>query len=266
MDGTVFHCPGCGNPINIDFKTRKGVCDFCGNAVTFPRQTFNGNDKVKKELEHLVNCFMEKRYEEAKHHAESILAVAVDNAPSLFVRAYYESYIAPIKKSERMREFFDKLNDIEADIEEIEPLKKMLLAAILHLDVFEKEALMWVESVTDNDSDLCAFADSFCPIIISRRTTIDYMTIEMAATYKRIAARSSAPKTCYALLQSVLNNPDSPFKGNSFYLKTKTQRFYNDYLLPVGEIVGAIASEELKGKFCRVYNDLHDKFIKNIQN
>lgn len=259
MDASVFYCPGCGQPVDVDFKTRKGVCAWCGNIVTFPRRTFNSDDKVKNELTFSTRYFREKRFEDAKHHAENVLSVAIDNAPALFIRAYYEAFLATNKDSDRIRSFFNELKDIDVDVEEIQPLSELFLLSVRKLGPQEKEVLGWAKSNLPRD-DLLRFTDEFCPIAINGRESIDFFDPDLIELYKQIAAECSIPKTCYALLSAIDKNPDSPYPENRFFLKTKTRRFYTDFILPVGEIIKSMDSQELRDKFYRVYQNKQEAF------
>lgn len=252
MDATVYKCPGCGESVDVDFKTRKGFCPWCGNVVTFPRKTFNQDGNVKNELTFALKYFKEKRFVDAKEHADKVLSISIDNAPALFIRAYYEAFISLNKNSERIGIFFEELKDIEIDGEELQPLAELLLLSAYKLGTNEEEVLSWALNNLPT-SDLLSFVDSFCPIAITRRESIDFFTARLISLYKQIAGECSMPKTCYALLQAIDRNPDSPYPNNKFFLKTKTYRFYTDFLLPIGEIIQNMSSQELKGKFYRVY-------------
>ena len=263
MDAIAFHCYGCGASVDIDLKTRKGVCKWCGNVVTIPRKQINGLEDVQSELTVCVRCFLEKRFAEARNHAERVLAIAIDNAPALFARAYYESFTADILNSSRMAEFFNALPQIEVEPEEVEHLKEMFLSSVFKLAPYEEKVLGWAVTAM-SPQELCEFTASFSTQLIPKRTTIDFMTPALTEAYKNVSAAGTAPKTCYALLQAVLNNPDSPFRTNAFYLRTKTQRFYQEFLLPVGEILTSMASPELKNKFCHVYQSKKEEFEKKM--
>lgn len=263
MDADVFRCPNCGATVDIDFKTRKGFCDFCGKTVVFPRRTFNSNGKIQDDLKICLRCFEEKRFEEARKHAENVLAVAIDNGPALYARAYYEAFFAVNKNTARIGEFFRQILDIDLDGEEVEPLKKMFLATIFKLDSHEEDVLRWAEANLV-PSDLCNFVDSFSAILISRRSTIDFFTPELEELYQKISASCSIPKTCFSLLQAISKNPDSPYPENRFFLKTKTQRFYNDFVLPIGEIIKVMASQELREKFYKAYQQQLNDFTNKM--
>ena len=265
MEALSFECRNCGGPVKIDFRTRKGICEWCQGEVTFPRKTFNSDDKVQKELELCGRCFLEKRFEEAKSHAENVLAVAIDNAPALYARAYYESFTAINKNTERLTDFLNQLIGIkEIDFDEVELLKKMFLSTVYKLDSHEEYVLRWaLENLAA--PELCAFTDVLSPALIGKKTSIDFFTPELAEVYIKISSECSIPKTCYALLQAITTNPDSPYPNNRFFLKTKTLRFYQEFVLPIGEIIQNMASQELREKFYRVYQtkqeDLKNKMI-----
>lgn len=263
MDALVFHCPNCAATVDIDFKTRKGYCESCGSPVTFPRSAFNSDKNVENELKLCTKCFIEKRFSEAKNHAENILAVAIDNAPALYARAYYESYSAINKNSARMGEFFEQLREIQTDAEEIEPLRQMFISTLFKLADYEADVLNWA---TENlkPSELCKFTEEFSPALIVKRATIEFFTPALVELYKKISATCSMPKTCYALLQAITANPDSPYPDNRFFLKTKTQRFYQDFVLPVGEIIQSMQSEELKNKFYQVFKTKQKDYLNKM--
>lgn len=253
MDASAYQCPNCGANVDVNFKTRKGHCDWCGSIVTFPRKAFNSDVKVLDELKHCQRCFSEKRLDDAKEHAENVLAIAIDNAIALYVRAYYESFSAVNKNSARMGEYFEKLFEIEEmDYDEIESMKQLFLDSKHKLENHEAAVLRWACANLEGD-ELREFVDEFCPPLIVKRINIDFFTPELAELYKQVTAACTAPKTCYALLQAITANPDSPYPNNRFFLKTKTQRFYHDFLLPLGGIIQSMATPELQTKFYRVY-------------
>lgn len=264
MDALVYYCPGCGQPVDIDYKTRKGTCSWCGNIVSIPRKIFNSDGKVRNDIPCLIKNFKEKRYREALSNAENIFSVAIDYAPALFVRAYYESYVSDIKNSNKMADFFAQLSELDLDAEEVEFLKEMFMLSIFKLDAYEHDILTWALANLPDD-DLLKFVDDFSPRIIGKRINIDFFVDGNGESYKEIAKKCSVPKTCYALLTAIRSNPDSPFLGNKFFLKTKTQRFYNDFVLPVGEIISSMSSFELKGKFYQVYKQLRSTYENKMK-
>ncbi len=264
MDASVFTCPGCGQPVDVDFKTRKGLCNWCGNVVTFPRTRFNSDDKVQNELALAVRYFEERRLDDAKTHADGVLSVAIDNAPALFIRAYYESYAAANRNSERIADFFRELETIEADGEEVPILVKLFLLSAHKLEVHIEKVLAWAKENLPRD-DLLKFADEICPSVIMRSGSADFFTPQLVATLKEIAATCSIPKTCYALLAAIEKNPDSPYPNDRFFLRTKTRRFYDEFVLPVGEVIGSMESMQLKDKFYYVFEAQREKYENKMK-
>lgn len=264
MDAGAFSCPHCGAPVDIDFKTRKGLCDSCGSVVTFPRREINHMENVSEQWRACRRCFLDKSFAEAMDHATAILRFAVDHLPALFVRAYYLSFAAEVRKEKYITDFMNNLKDAECDEEEVAEASKVMASVSTRFDRFEKEILSWANEHM-SDSELGEFVESFSPALIARRKNIDYFDEEMAALYKEIVTRCSAVKTCYALLQGILKNPDSPFCSNEFFLKTKTRRFYNQYMTPVGEILGVIPQEEYRNKFTRAFQAMHDEITKKME-
>lgn len=264
MDALVFYCTSCGAPVDIDYDTRKGHCEFCNSIVTFPRKTFNSDEKVQNEIELCTRYFTEKRFDLAKAHALDVLSVAIDNAPAMYMLAYYDAFAAPVRHSERINQFFAQIKNIDLDYEEIDALKAMFLSSMNRLVDCEYEVLDLMSQYLGGKS-LCDFVDAFSPIIINSRQNIDFFTPDMASLYKRIAASASAPKTCYSLLQAIKANPDSPFVNNKFFLKTKTARFLNEFVEPVGEIISSMNNAELKNKFFRAYTNTKEVYKNKME-
>lgn len=145
------------------------------------------------------------------------------------------------------------------DGEEVQPLSELFLLSVRKLGPQEKDVLEWA-SMNLPRNDLLQFADQFCPIVIGSRESIDFFEPALIELYKQIAAECSIPKTCYALLSAIDKNPDSPYPESRFFLKTKTRRFYTDFILPVGEIIKSMDSQELRDKFYRVYQNKLEAF------
>ena len=71
----------------------------------------------------------------------------------------------------------------------------------------------------------------------------------MVETYKAVSQKCSIPNTWLALYNAMLKNPDSPLSNDSFYLKTKAERIYENFILKIGEIFESINDEANKQKF-----------------
>ena len=102
-------------------------------------------------------------------------------------------------------------------------------------------------------SMLCTFFDKLCPYLISKWPSMAYLTPSLAEMLQELAEHCGIPKTCFALLNAIQKNPDSPYAGNTFFLKPKTEYYYEHFVIPIGKIVGSINEESLKRKFVLAY-------------
>lgn len=253
MEGEVFTCPQCGASIPaqyIDFKARTANCPFCENFVTFPRKQINGSAGVQRDLENAIRFFNDKNFDLARNYAERALSVSYDNVVALFIMAYHRAYYAATKSRSDLEKFFkETLPGVEADPEEIEMFKGLLLKCILHVSDYEENILgKFLETLPD--AELAEFVEGFSPYIINKRVNIDWFTPRMCDIYAEITKKVDIPKTWYALFQQISTNPDSPEPENTFYLKTKTQRFYDSFVCGIGKIYSGIINENFKAKFC----------------
>ena len=265
MEGQVFQCPGCFTTIPaecIDFKTRRAVCPSCGNLVILKRRDINNSDKVVYDVKNAVNYFLDANYDTANRFAESALSVAVDNAAALFIIAYYCAFSAETKTRKHLdKYFYETLPELELDADEAEYCKQLWLKTVPHLVDYEKIILTKMLE-TQSPKDLGAFVESFSPYAIARRTNSEWLDKDMAELYKTINEQTDIPKTWFALYSSLGKNPDSPELGNTYYLTTKASRFFNNYILRIGEIFSKIKNEVLFKKFNGAFNNEKEK-IKN---
>lgn len=89
---------------------------------------------------------------------------------------------------------------------------------------------------------------------------MDFLTRDLVKIYIKLTELCNIPKTCFALLKSIQENPDSPYVNNSFYLQAKAKYFFDNFIQPVGEIIGSMKSMELRDKFISSYNKKRDKY------
>lgn len=268
MEGEKYHCQGCGSEIPaslINFKTRRAKCPWCGLDVVFPKRHSTASPNAQIALNEAMKLFLEGNYESSKSCAESALSMTNNNAAALFIVNYYKAYIAEIKNSHAMDVFFkEKLPDAEFEIEEEEMFKRLLLKTILNIGQYEEQILSKFAEY-DDPNELSEFVEAFSPCLILSRSTIDWFTPNMAETYKEISKRTSIPKTWYSLYSSLIKNPDSPFVNNTFYLKTKAQRIYREFILPVGDIFSCIKDENNKQKFNNAYMKVKIAYESKMQ-
>lgn len=263
MDSGGLQCHGCGSTnVEFDAKNRKLVCYTCGKEQTYSRATLYSNGKVVSSRQNAMKFFTDGRFEDARHYALQVLNILADNAPALYIMAYYEEFTA--KNEGTMKRFFNQIQEVALEYDEVEDLRNLFLASSYRMQDFEEDMIQLIaanmQDAQDKD-DLCAFIDKICPYLISKRTSSGYLTKELAEMYKDLAEYCSIPKTCFALLKSIDANPDSPYSDNSFYLKSKTRYFYDNYVLPIGNIIGAMNSREYKEKFMNSYKKKQAGFL-----
>ena len=111
------------------------------------------------------------------------------------------------------------------------------------------------EGRMDDARELCTVIDTICPFLISKRTSAGYLTDNLVDMYRELAEHCGIPKTCFALLKSIETNPDSPYVGQSFYLKAKVRYFYDNYVVNVGKVIRAMNDANLKAKFVGAYEN-----------
>ena len=256
MEAEKYICPGCGASLSanqIDRKTRTGTCHFCGLTVRFAKKHSANSPSVQVALEEGVRLFLAGNFDSARSCAENVLTMSRNNAAALFIVNYYRSYAAEVKDSRLMASFFrETWDDCLFEVEEEEFCKQMILKSIMHSGEFEKEILSKFNDY-DDASEITEFTESFSPMLIMRQKNIDWFTPEMAEIYQSLTDKTNLPKTWYALYAGITKNPDSPYPGNQFFLKTKTQRFYHDYVLRVGQIFSHIKDPVLKQKYGGAY-------------
>lgn len=257
MNTKILQCPGCGsNRVHPDYKNRRLVCEQCGSEVMYSRATLNAgaSAEVRYQRDNAFNFFKEGRFELAYKYAREVLNFAVDYVPAKYIIAFYEEN--KMKKAGALRRFFNETGEILLENDEVYGLEQLFMAFPYKLIEFEKDVIGTVmfnlEEETEKE-ELCRFIDGICPFFISKRTSQDYLDRELAELYGKLAAYCNVPKTCFALLASINRNPDSPYAGSRFELKTKNQFFYDNYCMSVGEIIKHMKDSELRKRFLEQY-------------
>lgn len=267
METGGLQCHGCGSTnVEFDPKTRKLICHTCGNEEYYSRATLNSNGKVAFSRQNAMNFFAEGRFDDSRHYAMDVLNISMDNAPALYIIAYYEEFVA--KNEGAMRRFFKQIQEVALEYDEVQDLKKLLTASAYRLRDYEEDVIQLIAAnmqAKEDAKDLCGFIDQICPYLISKRTSMDYLTPGLTDMYKELAGHCGIPKTCFALLKSIENNPDSPYVNGGFYLHAKTQYFYEHYVIPVGSVIKEINEPELRGKFVNSYEKIRAKFAADSE-
>ncbi len=255
MDTLGLTCSGCGSSdVIFDPRNRLLTCNQCGKKQTYARATLNKNSKVLYAEKNAVNFFKDGKYLDAKHFAQEMLDISMDNAAALYILAYYDEYIDGRNGS--MRLFFNQIADIALEYDELTTLMDMILASSYRLVDYEDRIIEVIAKNMQGEEDvqtLQNFFDRICPYFISKRTSTAFLDRNLIEMYKELAEHCGIPKTCFALLKAIETNPDSPYVSNSFYMKARAEYFYNNYILPVGEILEKMMNNEYKAKFISGY-------------
>ena len=262
MDLEGLRCHGCGST-NVEFDPRRRIlrCHQCGKEEYYSRATLNANGKVIFAKQNAMRFFKEGKLEEARHYAMEVLNISADNAPALFILAYCDEF--KTMRPDAMRRFFQQIQPVALEYEEVTDIRQLLLQSASNLGDFETEIIQLLAAnmqSPEDKKDLCQFMDAFCPYQISRHPSSGYLTEALAGMYRDLAAHCGIPKTCFALLKSIETNPDSPYHNNGFYLKAKTEHYYEHYVVPIGGILSAMNDGNYRGKFLSAYEKICLKY------
>lgn len=265
MEANLYLCPHCGTAFDssrLDMKTRRGVCAMCGCEVVFPKRHLNASPNAVLALEEGERLFLSGNFESAKTCAETAISMSKDNVAALYIANYYKAYRAEIKNTKSMDDLFNRiLPDAEMEIEEEEMFKQCVVKTISNSKEYEEQLISkFVEF--DDPNELGQFVEQYCPFVIMSRQSYEWLTPKMLSLYLEVTKKTNVPKTWYALYNALLKNPDSPFVGNKFFLKTKTERIQHDIVEPIGAIFKAIKDEAYRNKFVSAYNAYLAKYME----
>lgn len=265
MDLEGLQCHGCGST-NVTFDPRRRIlsCNQCGKEEYYSRATLNANGKVVYARRNAIHFFKEGKMDDARHYAMEVLNISMDNAPAMYILAYYDEFTA--RRPDSMRKFFDQIMEVALEYDEVRDICELLMASACNLADFEEQMIQLVAAnmqSPDDAKELCAVIDSICPYLISKRTSAGYLTENLAEMYHELAEHCGIPKTCFALLKSIETNPDSPYVGKSFYLKAKTRYFYDHYVTGVGTIIQAMNDVGFREKFVGAYHTICQRYQKD---
>ena len=262
MDMGGMQCRGCGSTnVSFDAKQRILICNQCGKEEYYSRATLNANGKVVFARQNAIRSFTSGKLEDARHYAMEVLNISMDNAPALYILAYYDEFT--VRKPDSMGQFFASLRDVALEYDEVADLRGLMLASAYNLADYEENVieLVAVNMQAEEDApELCKFIDAFCPYLIGKRTSAGFLRQSLAEMYQELAAHCGIPKTCFALLKAIDTNPDSPYVSNSFYLKAKAQYIYEHFISAIGPILSAINDGELQKKFLGTYQKKCEKY------
>ena len=262
MEFSGLKCNGCGSTnVFFDAKKRMLICNQCGKEEYYSRATLNANGKVILSKDNAIRFFLDGNFEGSQHYALDVLNISQDNAPALFIMSYYDEFI--IKKDGSMHNFFNKIKDVSLEYNEVRELIKLFETVTYNMSDYEKDMLELIAAnmqSQDDVSELSDFVDRICPYIISKRSSISFLTKEMTEIYGDFAQHCGIPKTCFALIKAIRENMDSPYINNDFYLKSKSKYFYDNYILPVGHVIDRMRETDIKSKFILSYEKIKKEY------
>ena len=260
MEG--MQCHGCGSTnVTFDPKRRILSCNQCGKEEYYSRATLNANGKVVFSRRNAIRFFSDGKLEDARHYAMEVLNISMDNAPAMYILAYCDEFSA--QRPDAIKRFFQQIRDVPLEYDEVADLRGLLLASAYNLIDYEAEIIRLIAVNMQAEEDipeLCGFIDTLCPYLIGRRPSAAFLTEELAGMYQELAARCGIPKTCFALLKAIETNPDSPYRGSSFYLKAKARYFYEHYVTDVGTVIAAMGEGALRDKFLGAYQKKREQY------
>ena len=262
MEMVGLSCSGCGSTnIVFDPKARTVYCNQCGKREYYTRATINASGKVVHGKRNAINFFTQGRFRDARDFAMDVLNISLDNAPALFIISYCDEFVD--HKYGKMKDFFTNIKEVPLEYEEIMDIRELIITAAPNIKEYEEDVIELVAKNMQDPSfkeDICELIDKVCPFWISKRTSIASFTPTLMGMYEELAGYCVIPKTCLALLKAIEMNPDSPYSGKGFYLKTKVQVFYDRFVVPVGKIIQSMNSESLRAKFSGAYKKIVQKY------
>ena len=285
MPTEVFHCRTCGAPLPAFLEDSNSVvCEYCGSinikeervdhqalvqqleqkaaesALSAAKQAMGEQTAAVKNT--AVEQFLKGDLKAAEQSADVVLRDSPNCVEAELIKAIC-SYHALHQDEARMREYLQRLTNQTLTAEEKEHVRAMLLKFPTSFAAYETAVIRCIQK--QDPENLCSFVDAFSPYIIKKRDSTVYLTPELVALYKELAGQCDIPKTCYALLSSVTTIPGSPYTNDSFYLKTKSTNFRNQYLVPIGEIISSIKSGQLRAQFSGAYQKRLSDFDAHLK-
>lgn len=252
MAELIYTCPSCAadfDMANVDTKKRIGYCFYCRAYRPIPKKHSNNPADLQARLDEAVSLFKSGNFSSARRCAEAAISLSEKNAVANYIVSFCDAFTESFKETKKYEDYFlRRFPDYELEIEEEELLKQLLIATRNRSMEFECEILKKFCEY-DDPEELAAFVDKFSPACIQKRPDISFMSEEMMNVYGDISEKCLIPQTWLALYNSMLKNPDSPLSNDSFYLKTKSERVYKEFILRIGNIFNRIKDTASHTKF-----------------
>ena len=232
MEPGGMQCHGCGSTnVQFDPQRRLLICNQCGKEEYYSRATLNANGKVLYARQNAMNFFSEGRYQTASKYAQEVLNISIDNAPALYILAYYDEFSQG--KNGALQRYFQKMGNMALEYDEVKELMSLFLASPYKLLDYEEDVIKIIATNLQSEEDaavLCEFFDKICPYFISKWPSTAYFKPSLAEMYAELASHCGIPKTCFALINAIQANPESPYSKNTFFLKQKATYFYQNFV------------------------------------
>ena len=262
MEVQGLSCHGCGSTdVEFDPKTRKIHCNQCGREEYYSRAQLGATGKVAFAKDNAIQFFKEGNWSSACKFANDVLNTMQDNASALFIVAYCDEF--QDGRSGAIDEFFGKVSLMALEYDEVCDLIDLFESSLYNMRDYEAQMVTVVienmQSAEDRQA-LEGFIETVCPYCISKYASEDFLTDERAALYQDIASHCDVPKTCFALLRGIKENPDSPYRAGSFQMRAHTAYFFEHYVEPVGRILREMKPSSFKPKFIQAYQQVCDQY------
>ena len=268
MAELIFTCPSCGadfDMANVDTKKRIGYCIFCRQYRPIPKKHSNNSAEFQANLDEAVNLFKSGNFSSARRCAETLISMSKKNAVANYIVSFCDAFTETFKDTKKFEDYFlRQFPEFEMEVEEEELLKQLLIATRNRSMDFECEILKKCCEY-DDPAELAAFVDKFSPACIQKRPDTSFLTSELAVVYGEISAKCAIPQTWLALYNAMLKNPDSPLSNDSFYLKTKAERVYKEFIQPIGNVFQMIADSANREKFCGAYHKVVKVYTAKLE-
>ena len=287
----TFQCPQCpskGHPKSrFDLKRHTFYCGQCRKTTTLQDETLSATEQKNSFA---IDEFEKGHFNEAKEMALHTIELAYNYIPAHYIISYHKEVMG--KEYDTISGFFkDFLKRDQISASECRDLMRLFIKSPKILLDFENEMITLLTSALggdiDSDPELLAdmekFFEQILPYLIANRSShtdlvtkkrvrnlddndSDNQPVSIMDRYLEITEVFDLPKTCYALYNAIAKLPDSPCVDNSFFLKTKTQNFYNNFVLPTGDIIKTMKNPENRAKFSAAYDKRRLQFETLMNN
>jgi len=222
-----------------------------------PQTVIVNGPNIPEIVDNAVSAFVAKNFTSAASGASEVLANDAKNLPAGFIVAFNEQIFN--KKMYQLDKFFSNIPSLPGTIssEDLGKLCQLFTAGRIKLAAYEAQILnlVYTNAGESGASEVRKFVDSFSPSIIATRGDGNFLSGELLDTYIKLAAFCSIPQTCFALLSAIETNPASPLKNGEYYLKSKNKKFFDNFVVPVGQVIDNMKSEKNRPQFQQAFAD-----------